>query len=285
MAPENNIVIRGPDPQSLRAAVSAREMAGSGPVGDGHDDGLGWREKKCKSDSGAAVNDTKHDPLKSVAFFSGLDEEAFRSLSDACRRRKFKARELIIGHKDRSFDVLFLLSGLAKVSIYSPGGRQVSFRDIAPGAIFGELSAIDGEARSASVECVESCTAAIMPRAAFLRALGDHPAFMMAVMKHLTGQVRTLTARVFEFSTLAVRNRVQTELLRLANALPGSEEAVLSPAPKHADIASRISTHREAVTRELGWLEEKGFIAKEGRVLRVKNLAGLRKLVEEFSAE
>jgi hypothetical protein len=97
--------------------------------------------------------------------------------------------------------------------------------------------------------------------------------------------VRNLTARVFEFSTLAVRNRVRTELLRLADGAPGSNEAVLSPAPTHAEIANRISTHREAVTRELGWLEDKGFIAKEGRVLRLKNRAGLRKLVEEFSAE
>jgi hypothetical protein len=108
---------------------------------------------------------------------------------------------------------------------------------------------------------------------------------MLAVMKHLTGQVRSLTDRVFEFSTLAVRNRVQTELLRLAGEGAVGNEAVLSPAPTHAEIASRISTHREAVTRELGWLEEKGFIAKEGRVLRVKNLAGLRRLVEEFAAE
>ncbi len=231
------------------------------------------------------MKDTEHDPLRRVAFFSGLDEAAFRSLSDACHRRKFNARELVIGHKDQSFDVLFLLEGLARVSIYSPGGRQVSFRDIAPGAIFGELSAIDGEARSASVECVEACTAAIMPRQAFLRALGEHPAFMMAVMKHLTGQVRSLTARVFEFSTLAVRNRVQTELLRLAAACASGNEAILSPAPTHSEIASRISTHREAVTRELGWLEEKGFIAKEGRLLRVRDLAGLRKLVEEFSGE
>jgi CRP/FNR family cyclic AMP-dependent transcriptional regulator len=231
------------------------------------------------------VSDTGHDPLRKVAFFSELDEAAFRSLSDTCHRRKFQARELLIGHKDQSFDVLFLLTGLARVSIYSPGGRQVSFRDIVPGAIFGELSAIDGEPRSASVECVEACTAAIMPRQAFLKALGEHPAFMMAVMKHLTAQVRNLTARVFEFSTLAVRNRVQTELLRLAAAVAAGNEAVLSPAPTHSEIASRISTHREAVTRELGWLEEKGFIAKEGRLLRVRDIAGLRKLVEEYSGE
>ena len=227
----------------------------------------------------------EHDPLRDVAFFRALDETAFRALGAECHRRKFEARELIIGHKDQSFDVMFLLTGMARVSIYSPDGRQVSFRDIAPGAIFGELSAIDGEARSASVEAVETCTAAIMPRRAFLRALGEHPAFMTAVMKHLTGQVRTLTARVFEFSTLAVANRVRSELLRLAGEVRQGNEAVLSPAPTHAEIASRISTHREAVTRELGWLEEKKFIAKEGRVLRVKNLTGLRGVVENFSGE
>ncbi len=231
------------------------------------------------------MSDTGHDPLRKVAFFSELDEAAFRSLSDACHRRKFQARELLIGHKDQSFDVLFLLTGLARVSIYSPGGRQVSFRDIVPGAIFGELSAIDGETRSASVECVEACTAAIMPRQAFLRALGEHPAFMMAVMKHLTGQVRSLTARVFEFSTLAVRNRVQTELLRLAAAVAAGNEAILSPAPTHSEIASRISTHREAVTRGAGLARGERVYRQGGAPVAGAGYRRARKLVEEYSGE
>jgi len=226
------------------------------------------------------------DPLKTVAFFSGLDDAAFAAVSAACRRKSFTAREVIIGHKDQSFDVLFLLSGLARVNIYSQAGRQVSFRDIRPGAIFGELAALDGQARSASVECVEPCVAAIMPQAAFIKALSEHPPFMLAVMRHLTQQVRTLTARVFEFSTLAVRNRVQAELLRLAGATAAhGNQATLSPAPTHAEIASRISTHREAVTRELGWLEEQGLIAKQGRTLLVKDLARLRRMVESYSDE
>jgi len=100
----------------------------------------------------------------------------------------------------------------------------------------------------------------------------------------LTKQVRRLTSRVVEFSTLAVRNRVQAELLRLAGALPpGANAAMLSPAPTHAEIASRISTHREAVTRELSWLEERGIIAKEGRTLRLKDLGKLRMLAAEDS--
>jgi CRP-like cAMP-binding protein len=119
-----------------------------------------------------------------------------------------------------------------------------------------------------------------MPQKTFLQALSDHPAFMMAVMGHLTKQVRSLTARVVEFSTLAVANRVQAELLRLAERSPSqANQALLAPAPTHAEIASRISTHREAVTRELSWLEDQGLIAKEGRTLRIMDLARLRRMV------
>ncbi|HEX6103711.1 MAG TPA: Crp/Fnr family transcriptional regulator [Alphaproteobacteria bacterium] len=232
------------------------------------------------------MSDADVRSLRSISFFSDLDDAAFAAVGAACHTRRFPARQVMIGHKDRSFDVLFLLAGLARVSIYSPGGRQVSFRDIRPGAIFGELSAIDGQARSASVECVDPCTAAIMPRRAFLQALADHPPFMIAVMRHLTAQVRSLTERVFEFSTLAVRNRVQAELLRLAgDPDPGTQEALLSPAPTHVEIASRISTHREAVTRELSRLEHEGILAKEGRTLRIRDVARLRRLIEEFSAD
>jgi CRP/FNR family cyclic AMP-dependent transcriptional regulator len=224
----------------------------------------------------------KADALRDFDFFRALSEDAFATLSESCRRRSFASKELIIGHDDRSFDVLFLLSGEARVNIYSLSGRRVSFRDITAGAIFGELSAIDGEPRSASVECVETCTAAIMSRRAFLQALSDHPVFMLAVMKHLAKQVRALTGRVVEFSTLAVRRRVQAELLRRAESTPsGSNEALLSPAPTHADVASRISTHREAVTRELSWLESQGLIVKEGRSLRLKDLDRLRAMATE----
>jgi hypothetical protein len=104
----------------------------------------------------------------------------------------------------------------------------------------------------------------------------------MAVLRHLTGQVRVLTTRIFEFSTMAVRQRLRAELLRLAEAASGGkDQALLSPAPKHAEIASRISTHREAVTREFAWLEGQGYVAKEGRALKIPSLQRLRDLVNK----
>lgn len=223
--------------------------------------------------------------LRNIALFEGLSEEAFSQLSSLCYHKSFQSGEFIIGHHDESYDVLFLLTGHARVNIYSSSGQRVSFREIAPGAIFGELSAIDRLPRSASVESVGSSSVAGLPQPAFLKALRDYPDFMTAVMKHLTKQIRTLTGRVFEFSTLAVRNRVHGELLRIASPQEKNNQAILSPQPTHEEIASRISTHREAVTRELARLEERGLIVKQGRTLLVTNLVELRRLVEQGSGD
>lgn len=219
------------------------------------------------------------DALRAIAYFRSLDDAAFTEIAQQCAIREYTGQELIIGHNDETFDVLFLLEGQARVSLYSADGQRVSFRDIAAGTIFGELSAIDGHPRSASVEAVEPCVAAVMRRPQFLAAIANHPQFTMAVARHLTGQVRVLTTRVFEFSTMAVRQRLWAELLRLAEAAAkGKREVLLERAPTHAEIASRISTHREAVTREFAWLEAQGFIVKEGRALKVPDLEKLRGL-------
>ena len=222
--------------------------------------------------------------LKESGFFSAMSSEDLAALAARCRWRTTQCGELIIGHRDQSRDVLFLLSGLVRVNVYSLSGRQVSFRDIRPGDVFGELSAIDGKPRSASVECLTPSTLMVMPQAVFLEMLQVHPPVMMETLCRLTALVRSLTDRIVEMSTLAVRNRVQAELVRLARD-HGGPDAVVNPAPTHAEIASRISTHREAVTRELRRLESLGLIAREGRTLRVADLPRLTEMVEDAAPE
>lgn len=218
--------------------------------------------------------------LRAVPFFQHLDDASLRRILGKSIHAQFHAGQTIIGHEEKTTDVLFLIGGQARVNIYSAGGRRVSFRDIREGAVFGELSAIDGQPRSAAVEAIDICSAIKMRRDDFLRALEEEPEFMKAILRHLTQQVRTLTSRVFEFSTLAVRNRVQAELLRMANSAGD-----IVPVPTHEDIASRISTHREAVTRELSRLEGLGLLSRQGRVLRITDVQALRRLVDDVSED
>lgn len=99
--------------------------------------------------------------------------------------------------------------------------------------------------------------------------------------QQLAGHVRRLTTRVFEFSTMAVRQRLRAELLRLAKPAASADTGVIASLPTHAELASRISTHREAVSRELAWLDDGGFVVKQGRNLLIPSLGKLRSLMED----
>ena len=95
-----------------------------------------------------------------------------------------------------------------------------------------------------------------------------------------------MSERVLEFSTLVVRNRIHSELLRLAvEAGQKDGQALLSPAPSLSDIANRVSTHREAVSRELSRLGSIDLLCREGGDLRVTDVARLAKLVREAKGE
>jgi CRP-like cAMP-binding protein len=105
------------------------------------------------------------------------------------------------------------------------------------------------------------------------------------MLLRLVANIRALTGRVFEFSTIAVRNRIHAELLRLARrSQKGERSVVISPIPTHSDIASRVSTHREAVTREFNELARLGIVERQGNTLVIRDIGELERMVETGSA-
>jgi CRP-like cAMP-binding protein len=88
--------------------------------------------------------------------------------------------------------------------------------------------------------------------------------------------MRRLTEQVFELSALNVQTRIHCELLRLAQkGEPCSGGIEVRPAPTHAELASRIGTHREAVTREMQALSKAKIIRHSRRNLMIIDLARL----------
>jgi CRP/FNR family cyclic AMP-dependent transcriptional regulator len=226
------------------------------------------------------------NPLERLTIFAGLPQEVLERIRGRCRWRRYEPGEPIVGYLDASDDVFFITEGEARVTIYSLTGKAVSFRDLGPGDAFGEYPAIDGGPRSASVEARTGCHVASMPAAAFKELLQDEPTAAQALMRQLVRTIRALTARVYEFSTLAVNNRIQAELLRLASLVPREgKSAHIVPAPTHVEIANRISTHREAVTRELNRLSRNGIIERRDGSLLVKDVDRLARMVHEATGE
>jgi CRP/FNR family transcriptional regulator, cyclic AMP receptor protein len=224
--------------------------------------------------------------LRHFALFEGLTNADLRALEQHCRFGRYTRDTTIVDYQDTKTDVYFILHGQVRVTIFSKAGREVAFRDLETGELFGELAAIDGKPRAANVVALTDCVLAAMPDGALWDVLHQHQSVADAMLRRLASNVRALTERVFEFSTLAVRDRIHAELLRLARQSDkGTRPLTIAPMLTHAELASRLSTHREAVTREFAELARLGVIERSGNDLIIPDVEVLERLVAGIGRE
>ena len=190
-----------------------------------------------------------------------------------------RKRQIVVAEGSDSRDVYLIQNGKLQVSMLSSAGREVILREMGPDQIFGDIAAVDHKPRSASVVATEDCRLAHMTGDDFVTFLGEVPQAGLWMVRQLTALVRDLTERTLSLATLPVATRVQIELLRLAGEQgksSGDEDLrVINPLPTHADLAARIGTHREAVSRELNALASEGLVKQVGRTMTILSLSRL----------
>jgi CRP-like cAMP-binding protein len=219
--------------------------------------------------------------LAGIELFAALDPGLRRAFEQRCRWRDVATDQTIIDRDEDGNDVFFLVAGRARIVIYSDTGREVSFDELEPGACVGELAAIDGAPRSASVVALAPSLVAALPQAAFLELIATQPKATLVLLRRLAAALRQATARIFELSTLGAHNRVYAEILRLAS-VNAAGRSTIRPIPAHGDIAARVSTTRETVARVLSELAKSKIVIREKSELVVLDPKRLKAMVHEF---
>lgn len=226
------------------------------------------------------------DSLSDIRLLSELSDDEVGVVEKSCRWKTYGASEQIIDQHSDSRDIFFVADGRVRVVNYSLSGREITFDDLEPGSHFGELAAIDGLPRSASVMALSDVRIASLSAEQFHNIILEHPAIALKLMKHLAHLVRTSTSRIMELSTLGANNRIHADLLRMARKVTEDEEtAIITPIPVHSDVASRVSTTRETVARVMNDLARKGIVERQKTALVVKDLDRLEDMVEEVRGD
>jgi CRP/FNR family transcriptional regulator, cyclic AMP receptor protein len=220
--------------------------------------------------------------LRAVDLFKKVDDKTIRDLDRRCHWKRCAADEQIINYQDDSRDVYFIVSGVVRVVVYSSSGRCICLDDLTAGSVFGEIAAIDGRPRSASVVAATESLIASMPPEAFKDALVTYPAVAASLLERLAQVVRHATDRIIDLSTQGAACRVMTELVRMGRQNMVNERAsILSPAPTQTDIASRVSTTRETVARVFADLTRQGILRKAPKTLYINDVLRLERLAGE----
>ena len=220
--------------------------------------------------------------LQKIDLFKGLDSTSLREIADQCKWTRCKRNQYVIRRDATDRDVYFVIAGMVRVAASRGCGRRIIFRDIPAGEVFGEHSAIDGRSRFADVIAERESLLASMPPEAFRAILANHASVRERLLRRLTGSVRELTDRLIDLGARRVAYRVWAELLRLAReAGVQANQSRIERAPTHKEIANRVGTSREEVTRELSQLARQGLLERTGRAFLLRDVAALEKLVAD----
>jgi CRP/FNR family cyclic AMP-dependent transcriptional regulator len=222
--------------------------------------------------------------LQQVALFSTLTETQLRMLCSLMQRQIFGTGAVLLTVGEPARRVFVLQSGTVKVCIakseadegdeaeWDEGeSRTIVLNLCGPGAILGEMSALDGQGCSAGVVALEACKTLWMESEAF-RDCAEQMLNLSRALVHITQQrFRAATRQLYAHSSYDIEGRLATQLLLFADRYgEKTKGGVLIPLRLYQhDLADMVACSRSRLNAALSLFKAQGCLssASQNRVL------------------
>lgn len=212
-------------------------------------------------------------------FLDALTEEEAADLHAAGRRRSYGPGVTLFHEGDDSGPVVVLLGGRVKVATVGGGGREAIVAVRGPGDLIGELSAIDGGPRSATVTTLEPAEVLLVPGSAFAALLERHLRIALVLLRMVAGRLRYADSQQAQFATQDVVGRVAARLLELGDRFGVAEDdrIVIELPISQEELAAWTGSSREAVSKALQQLRTLHVLETGRKRITVLDAEALRR--------
>ncbi len=213
------------------------------------------------------------DTFSKFALFEGVGAEELQALAALALCHDYPKNNILSYRGDPAAAVFLVVSGRVKVILTNEEGREVIVSLLGAGGVFGLTSALDGGDQLANAVTIERSTIAKFSGKAFIRWTGSSPEAQAVLIRELTSRIRDLSQKIGAHALLSAKDRLLYTLLEIADAEgqqePGGTEITFTR-PTHQELAHRIGSSREVVSRLLAELRDSELLeADAGRVIRV----------------
>src|SRR6185436_18434114 len=191
--------------------------------------------------------------LRTVPIFSELSDDDIERMAKLAVRRRYP-KDTVVFFENEEGDFFFnIIDGRIKVTIIGDDGREVILSVLGPGDFFGEMALLDNEPRSASAIAAEETQLLCLHRTDFQTVLTDNRSITSALIKILSARLRHANHQISTLALLDVYGRVARVIVDMAREEGRrlKDGRIAFRRATHQEIANRIGTTRETVTRML----------------------------------
>lgn len=212
--------------------------------------------------------------LRNCHLFDGMDDQRLGEVASLCTWQHLEPGQTAAGGSQETFFIV--CQGKMRISALSPNGRELLIADFAQGGHFGIVGVLGASAASLQALALNPSVLACLTRASLVKLVKEDSVLGGLLLEAQQATTQRLISRLVELGTFRLSERLYSYLLELAQqAGIENNRSVISPAPQHLHIASRIATSREEVSREIARLRKQGLITSTRRALVLHDLAAL----------
>lgn len=216
--------------------------------------------------------------LRRLPLFNDLSDEELAIISERVTVRRYDSGAIVFSEGDTCAELLIVKEGSVKVLKTAAGGRRQLIAIERPGNSLAEISIFDGGAYPATAITAGPVVLLSLEAEHFRRICLRHPEVALKVIKVLGHRLRRMGSLVEDLSFSTVRGRLAAYLAHLADeeGRRTSSGIEFELAENNEELAARLGTVRELVSRNLGRLHGEGLIEIRRRTVIVPSLAALK---------
>lgn len=196
--------------------------------------------------------------------------DLFDRIEQQAQMRKVKNNEVLLAQGQEVDQIWFVLRGRASAFAYSRSGKKVWISDILPGDMFGHASILAQTPPDLQIVANSDLQFLSLSPAVFKQMLEEDPILGKRVSIDISERLYHSRSRFFELATLSATERVSAELLRMSRTIGiEQDKLIIRPAPVHSNLALRVNSTRETVSRAVNKLQKKGVLERQPGALVV----------------
>ncbi|MDR3580954.1 MAG: Crp/Fnr family transcriptional regulator [Oryzomonas sp.] len=222
------------------------------------------------------------DLLKKSLLFSGLKDDDLADVAAITVRRKFRKGESLFSEGDEATGFYLLISGSIKLCRLSHDGREKVLHFVQPRETFAEAAFFGDGRYPAEARALAAGEALYLPKEGFLELMAGNPNFALNLVVSLSLMLRQFARQIQELSFADVTSRLASFLVRLSSEKSSSYGGItyIDLGVRKGELASRLGTASETISRTLRKLKDEGIIEVQGSRVVILQMEKLQKLSE-----
>lgn len=224
--------------------------------------------------------------LKKCLIFSGLADDDLVKIAAGATLREYPKKSLIFSEGDEATGFYVLISGMVKIYRISPDSREQILHIINPRETFAEAAIFIGKSYPAFAETILDSKAIYFEKRKFLNTLERNPKVGLNLIISLSLLLKKMVDLIDNVSLKTVDVRLAEFLIEegVKKGKRINNSIVLNLDITKTELAKKIGTVNETLSRAFKRLKEKGYIEVDKKVITIKDIEGLQDIKEETKA-